>query len=327
VLACRTDPAFFIPLRTLTALVCAFLSFAAAPSGFPATSLRPEDLRVASVGYRLGLEGQALCPDQVPLTGLLLHHLAEYDGEGRATEIARHALDRGPGVLATVADSPAAQAGLMAGDVLISLNGAAFPDPRSMLAKQRRGDWRAPIEASEAWLEAVLRQGPAELRIGRGSQELTIRLQARQACPARVRLARSNQANAFATGTYVVVTTRMLDALRGEDELAIIIGHELAHNILRHEQRLDEQSGTRGNASRIRAAEEEADLLGLKLAAAAGYDVRAAIPMWRRLHAQFGGGLQLVRTHPSLKRREQLIEAAIEEIERTQAAPPPASPL
>ena len=312
--------------RIILLLACSLLTIAASPAAVPGTTLRAEDQRVALVGYRLALAGRAQCPESYPLTGLLLHHLSEYDDDGRAAEIANHALDKGPGVLATVPDSPAAQAGLLAGDVLLDVNGQAFPDPRQLPTDRKGKQWRAAIEATEALLEAALRRGPAELRVLRAKQTLTIRLEPRQGCPARVRLARSNQANAFATGTYVVMTTRLLGALQSDDELAILIGHELAHNILHHEERIEEGSAHSGEAARIRAAEEEADRLGLRLAAAAGYDLHAAIPMWQRLYRQFGGGLYLVRTHPSLGAREKLIEETIAQLDNEKSGPPPSLP-
>jgi hypothetical protein len=290
-----------------------FLAIALAPtaspgSAQPATALRGEDLRVATVGYRLALEGRTLCPDPYPLTGLLLRHLPEYDNKDQAAEIARHALDRGPGVLATVADSPAARAGLMAGDVLLALNGIAFPDPRVMAAERNATRRRAAIESTEAWLESALRRGPVSLRILRDGEMLSVELRGWVGCPARVRIANSNQANAFSNGTYVIITSRILKALRGDDELAVIIGHELAHNILHHNERLE------AHALRVRASEEAADRLGLKLVAAAGYDVHAAIPMWRRLYARFGSGPPIFRTHPSLKARERLIAEVIAQL-------------
>src|SRR5439155_26586620 len=119
-----------MPFRIFFLFACALLSLAASPPAVPGTALRAENQRVATVAYRLALAGKAQCPESYPLTGLLLHHLSEYDGQGRATEIANHFLDRGPGVLATVPDSPAAQAGLLAGDVLLDVNGQPFPDPR-----------------------------------------------------------------------------------------------------------------------------------------------------------------------------------------------------
>src|SRR5215217_1152094 len=47
------------------------------------TTLRQDDLRVGLVAYRLALAGSALCPERYPLTGLLFHHLAEYDPGNR----------------------------------------------------------------------------------------------------------------------------------------------------------------------------------------------------------------------------------------------------
>ena len=118
------------------------------PPSAAATTLRTEDLRVASVAYRLGVSGASLCAGFYPVTGLLLHHLPEYDGAGRQFQIERYRLDRGPGVLATVAGSPAARSGLAAGDVLLSVNGVDFADPRAMAAEKDRDIWRKRVEAS-----------------------------------------------------------------------------------------------------------------------------------------------------------------------------------
>jgi hypothetical protein len=279
-----------------------------------ATSLRAADLRVAAVAFRVAIAGAPLCPQSYPVTGLLLHHLPEYDKAGRQIQIDRYGLDRGPGVLATVAGSPAARAGLTAGDVLLSVNGQAFPDPRAMASEPKREVWRKMVEASERKLEDALRQGPARLKILRAGTEQNVSLSAVPGCPARVRLAYSNQADAFSNSGYAIVTTRILAFVESDDELAFVIGHELAHVILDHEARLKDQRVPRGvlrgigrNASRVRFVEEEADRLGLRLVTAAGYDLSAAIPFWRRFHARFPKGPQLFRTHPGLAARERIV--------------------
>jgi predicted Zn-dependent protease len=172
---------------------------------------------------------------------------------------------------------------------------------------------RAAIEASEAMIEEQLRLGPAQLSVLREGRRLDLQLDSRPACPARVRLARSRQPNAFANGRYAIVTTQVMAFTRSDDELAIIVAHEVAHNILEHKQKLDEQGVPKGlfrrfgkNAGRIRATEEEADRLGVQLLAAAGYDTAAIIPFWRRFYARYDSP-QLFRTHPGLKAREKLI--------------------
>src|SRR3546814_5702361 len=148
---------------------------------------------------------------------------------------------------------------------------------------------------------------------------MSVRLEPVAGCPARVRLARSRQVNAFANRGYAIMTTALLDFLRNDDELAIVLGHEIAHTIYKHPAELEARGvpsegllrGFGKNASRVRATEEEADRLGIKLAWAAGYDVSAAIPYWRRYYSQYATLPQIFRTHPSLGARERLIREAI----------------
>ena len=317
------------PIRLLSLLLLLLSApaagLAAAPaSQYPASTLRPDDLRVATVAYRLALAGRSYCHERYPLSGLLLHHLAEYDTAGRAYQIAAYRLDRGPGVLAVVANSPAAMAGLRAGDVILDAGGMPFPDSRAIAAERDRKRWRAMVEYSESRLEAAFRQGPTIVRILRNGQIATVTLSPVQGCPMRVRLARSSQGNAFATGRFVVMTTRLLAALRRDDELAILLGHELAHNVLRLDQNRGETHGDAARAGgrpiRGRAAEKAADRLGLKFAWAAGYDIHAAIPMWRRLHKTFSGP-QIFSGHPSLGARERLTKQVIREIEAAGSEP------
>jgi hypothetical protein len=293
-----------------------FVALAAAPP-VEGSFLRAEDRIIAAIGYRIASRATRFCPEPYPLTGLLLHHLPEYRPADRPALIGRYALDRGPGILAVIEGSPAAQAGLTAGDVLLSANGRSFPSPSAMAEEPERKRWRKSVEATEAMLEEQLRLGAVKLIVLRDGRELEIELIPIAGCPVRVRLARSSQVNAFATGSYVVMTTGLLGFTRDEDELAIALAHELAHNVLKHRDRLEAQKVPTGflrgfgkNASRIRATEEEADRLGIKLAWAAGYDVSAAIPFWRRFYAKYDSP-QLFRTHPGLRARERLIAETI----------------
>ena len=298
-------------------------------SGAAGSSLRQADLRVAAIAYRLALAGRPLCSQPFPLTGLLFHHLAEYEPADRQLMIGRYRLDRGPGVLSVIADSPAARAGLIAGDVLLAVNGTPFASPVAIAAQPDRDVWRRQVEASELQLEDQLRAGPARLSLLREGREMAVTLDSTPACLGRVRLARSRQVNAFANGRYVVMTTAMLDFLRGDNELAVVLGHELSHNILRHPTLLDEQGVPKKglmrsfgkNASRVWKTEAEADRFGIRLMAAAGYDVQAAIPFWRRYLGKYDAFPQLFRTHPSLGARERITRDAIAAL--GQPAPPP----
>jgi hypothetical protein len=287
-----------------------------------ASTLRKDDLRVGSVAYRLALAGAPLCPQPFPLTGLLYHHLAEYELADRPTMIQRHGLDRGVGVLSVIEASPAARAGLVAGDVLLAVNGRAFPTGASIAAEPKRERWRRQAEDAEGLLEEALRRGPAQLRVLRSGKELAVTLASIPGCHGRVRLARSTQTNAFATGRTVVMTTSMLKFLKNDDELAVVLGHELAHDILNHPATRSEDGLLAGlgiKASAIWKREEAADRFGLRLMSAARYDLDAAIPFWRRYLKKYDWFPQIFRSHPSLGAREKIAAEEIAAIRRRQA--------
>lgn len=280
-----------------------------------ASYLRYDDYRVARVGYHLGFMGAHRCQSPYPLTGLSLHHLAEYARPDHARAIARFHLDRGPGVLTVVENSPAARAGLRAGDVILAINGKPLPSGPATSTSNPKTT-RVLLEQTERLLESDFRNGPAELAVLRDGLETNVALRPISGCAARVRLARSTQFNAFANRGYAVVTTNLLRFLKSDDELAVILGHEMAHVILGHAEVLEAQGvpggllrGLGKNARRIRATEEEADRLGLQLTMDAGYDARVALAFWRRYSARVGP--RLFATHPSLKVREKTISDTI----------------
>jgi hypothetical protein len=273
------------------------------------STLRRDDLRVGEVAYRLAHAGAAICPDRHPLTGLLFHHLAEYEPKDRPLMTRRHGLDRGVGILSVIGGSPAAQAGLIAGDTLLAVNGRPFPTGAAIAAEPKRKRWRRRVEEAEGLLEEALRQGPARIRLLRDGRELELTLDSIAGCLGRVRLARSTQVNAFATGRTVVMTTAMLGFLRGDDELAVVLGHELAHNIFGHPATRDEEGLLAGlgiKPSAMWKREEAADRFGLRLMHAAGYNLDAAIPFWRRYLGKYDWFPQIFRSHPSLGAREKI---------------------
>lgn len=150
--------------------------------------------------------------------------------------------------------------------------------------------------------------------------------------------------NAFALpGGKVGVNTGLFKAAKNDDQLAAVIGHEVAHAIARHgaermsQGQLAQVGGAAvgiatGNQAYVgaysalaqvgfmlpnsRTQESEADEIGLLYMAEAGYDPRAAVDLWRNMQAVGGDGpMEWMSTHPSpgnrIKRLEELMPKAL----------------
>jgi hypothetical protein len=292
----RAARALAIPLAVLGSIL-------AAPLPAAESTLRPDDLRIAAIGYRLAIAGRDLCPRQGPVTGMLLHHLAEYEKADRPGLIAQ-GLDRGPGVLSVVAGSPADAAGLRAGDVVLTVNGKPFESPTAIAAIPDREVWRPKVEASETMLLDALAQGPAALSVLRGGETLAITLAPATGCLLRIRLAHSNQQTAVSAGDTVVISSGLLGIAKNDDELAFTIAHEMAHVELEHGRLLREHGVPHGllrgfgkNGALVRETEAAADHLGGEITLAAHYDLARGAEILNRLPPELGFGI--LKTHDS----------------------------
>ena len=182
--------------------------------------------------------------------------------------------------------SPADRAGIRSGDELLSMSGrdlhfaSDLHDPRT-----RSGE------------------GPIPIEVRRGDARLDVAVDRRPACVAATGVLQSDVVNAWMQyNGRLTVTSAMLRWL-GDDDLAIVIGHEIAHFLLRHR--------------RGQAEESEADYLGLYLAARAGYAIDGAAALWRRFALLEPGTLDDKSTysHPSSPKRSLALARTIEEIQ------------
>lgn len=155
----------------------------------------------------------------------------------------------------------------------------------------------------------------------------------------------SPEINAFCMpGGKIMVFRGLVDKLRPTDEeLAAVIGHEIAHALLQHGRaRMSEAVlknvgvnlaalyfglGDLGATALAQAAqlaitlpysrghETDADLVGIELAARAGYDPRAAVTLWRKMAAAGGSQPpQFLSTHPGHANRIREIEASLPKV-------------
>lgn len=149
-------------------------------------------------------------------------------------------------------------------------------------------------------------------------------------------------------GGKVVVYTGILGLIKDDNELAVVMGHEIAHAIARHGNERMSQGmlaqgiggtfgalmgtnpsagaqiflqaygigSTLGVLSYSRKHETEADKIGLVFAKIAGYDPNAAITFWEKMSKAGGAAVpEILSTHPSDEKRIQTLKEFIPEID------------
>jgi len=148
----------------------------------------------------------------------------------------------------------------------------------------------------------------------------------------------TDQINAFVMpGGKIVIYEGILKAAQNQDQLAAVIGHEIAHETAEHtKSKLLQGRGANigiqvaavllggGNYGATytaqemlsqgamyglllpykRSQESEADVIGLEYMAKAGFDPRAAVPLWQNMTAEAGKApAEFTSTHPSSENR------------------------
>ena len=161
-----------------------------------------------------------------------------------------------------------------------------------------------------------------------------------------------DQVNAFALpGGKIGVYQGLLSVAENQDQLATVVGHEIAHVLSRHSnERISTQYATStglelagavaGQATPLkqtlfgllgvgaqvgillpfsRSQESEADLVGLELMAKAGFDPRQSVNLWRNMIAEGGGEgsdtpPEFLSTHPSGESRIRALEETMPKV-------------
>jgi len=291
--------------------------------------------RVTSVGIRLlqalPLDVQAQATP-TPYTGLLVAPL-EWE-LGRAYGIPGEFIG-GQGherrvvlIAAVVPGGPAARAGVKPGDLLRSVND--FPV-------------RTPSEAIES-LRRLAPGSTVSLGLEREGAPVQVSLVVdRRPYPVRFKLVadgpQADSWNAWAAQGEINVTSRLLAFMHSDDELAVVMGHELAHLVRGH---LAKGLGTSllgavvaeavGQATGVgdlgnlaggvvdsgfsRDFEREADYVGLQFMYRAGYDIRVAPLLWERVATEMPRGVAIpwLASHPSDPERMVRLQREVDEL-------------
>lgn len=232
--------------------------------------LREADIRLAAIHYRLARANLALCDRRTRLSGLVLHQLSSYDSTLRPLARSYFGFATPIAVAGVIGNTPAARAGFKPGDSIAAieddsihsgeLSGADVPVIEDRIAR---------VSASKQISVVIIRNGIRS----------TIVTDMEDGCAGHAEVGVSRSFNAATDGTTIQINSALINLLPADDDLAPFVAHELAHVILRHQERLSEARADRGllrdfgrNARLIRQTEIEADRLSIYLLANAGFD-------------------------------------------------------
>jgi membrane-associated protease RseP (regulator of RpoE activity) len=244
---------------------------------------------------------------------------------------------------------PADRAGIKLGDQLVALDGRDLPvgDDAARQARDRVREIMKGGRAALRPIDVVLRRNG--LRVQASVDPVLV-------CDFPVVVDNSDRVNAYADGVSVKITRGMLRFAENDHELAVVLGHELAHNVMGHlsakktnavmagaggfvvDVLIAAAVGVNTGGAFTKAAmdagggafssdfEREADYVGVYMMARAGFAIEAAPNFWRRMATRDPKSIDHASTHPSTAERAASLETAVEEIHRKQAAGQPVLP-
>ena len=247
----------------------------------------------------------------------------------------------GPGerplVTVVVRGSPAYEAGLVRGHEILAVNGEETKDGRSSA-------WRLRDDVTDAEEDMI----PLVLSVSKDGVTREVTLVGTPVCNYGVQISKDNVINAYADGENIIFTEAMMRFTESDEELATVVGHEIAHNLMDHIPSkttnaligglfglLLDSAAAAGGAdtggfytemgtsigARLYGVEteKEADYVGLYLMERAGFDSSNVAYFWRRMGAEHPGSLEestmpFLDSHPPAPERFLALEAIHEEI-------------
>lgn len=272
-------------------------------------------------------------PKTAPMMGMTAWNLASLSNrQWQAAAQNLYGLTNRLTVRSVARNSPAARAGLRSGDIIVAINGATLPQGTHALKT-----------ADTIVKQSGMRQ--LEIVYERGGRAVSTTLQPVEGCDYPVVLdSNSNDINAYADGKRIVVSKGIMRFAENDNEMALVIAHELGHSAMRHVDKIRQNAtvGTLGGLavdSLLAAAgistggrvaslggqaailqysvpfEQEADYVGMYFMERAGYSAASVGQFWRRMGAENAQSITRRSTHPTSVERFLAIERTYNEIQ------------
>ena len=239
-------------------------------------------------------------------------------------------------IINIVENSPADKAGLTVGDIILELEGFTFPEGKNALKKISKHF--KDFEEKEI----------KKIKIDRNGQILKFDINQIKICNYPIIFTQDKIVNAYADGKSIIMTQGMVDYAKDDNEIALVIAHELAHNDRGHLDAKKKNTlimgsigfildlmtiyysgGTAGGDaqntemwSKIGSEaysvefEKDADYGGVYYAYRAGYDISNVKNFWERIGSENPKQIAISSTHPATAERYLQIEKTVEEINK-----------
>lgn len=236
-------------------------------------------------------------------------------------------------------NGPADKAGLLINDKVIAFNNVEFGDNVS-----QNNRFYAEINHSQTANTPL-----AKLRIKREQNIIDLNVTQEKICGYPAVLGESDAVNAYADGERIIITKGMMRFARDDQDLALVIAHELGHNLMGHIDKKQTNTmfgtlldlaaaangvDTQGIFSSAGAGafsqdfEAEADYVALYYMNAAGLPLEGVADFWRDMAAEHPGsiGSSHSASHPATSERFLAISKTIDEINHKMAQGLPLRP-
>ena len=303
-----------------------------------------EEERLQHVALKLFKANADKCPAKRNGLGVNFANFYSFDSKFRSAARDGLGLAEAPQATFVWTGGAADLAGLTVGDVVTAVQGVAIKTgPAAM------GDLSRKLKDALAAGDSV------RLTVSGPAGERVLAMKGEPYCAYEVRLDDSSDINAFADGEAIIVTRGMLRLASTEQELALVVGHELAHNSEGHigskrknatagmvggmaldlllaaggvnTQGAFGKAGAQAGAGYASAAfESEADYVGLYYMARAQYETKGAADFWRKMSVEAPRSIFMTTSHPTNPDRNLGITAADKEIDERVKAGLPLSP-
>ena len=293
--------------------------------------------RVYRVIAPLIVKNAVLCKTAArPLLGFTAKNRHSYPAEFRNAAVARLGAGESLRIVQVLDGSGAQRAGIQRGDALISIAGQTIPQGP-----------QAEAEAARLLGPLLKQTAEVDVQLLRDAAPITVKVALTTACAFTVDIGNAPHVNAYADGRRIMVTTGLLAELT-DQELAVILAREIAHNVQQHAVAMQSRAsmatlidtllppkpdlsgfaGSAGLKSFDDKLDQEADRIALYMLTRAGLNPVLAIDTLERLAQRHPATVLNGYTalHPWTSERQRLMRDTLAEIRKKQASKKPLVP-